>query len=145
MPVIQTEIRAADILAEYQSRQDIFVFICYAIAHKLNEKYGMTPGDHSYCYPYHWLNAHAGVGTLSNQIDIQLREFIRKLNPQLVMPGSTFGGFFLSWGGTTVTINKNGTPEEIELKSGNHQFRQQFLEFIVEMDPEAVFSVNLQF
>jgi hypothetical protein len=145
MPVIQTEIRVADILTQYQSHSHSFVFICYAIAYKLNEEYEMVRGDYSYGYPYHWLNAHAGDNVLSNQIDFQLREFIRKLNPQLVMPGSIFGGFFLEYGGSTVFINKNGTPEKIKLSADSHKFRQQFLKFIVEMDPEAVFSVNLQF
>lgn len=145
MPIIQTEIRVADILAEYQAHNDAFIFICYAIAHKLNEKYDLVHGEHNYCYPYHWISAHAGMHALSNQINSQLHEFVRKLNPNIFIPGLTFGDFFLMYGGATAHINNNGVLKEIELAASNHKFREQFLEFIVEMDPEAVFSVNLQF
>ena len=146
MPRIQTEIRVSDILAMYQSRADKFIFMCYAIANKLNEKHQFYPGgDHGFCTPYHWLNSVAGTGALSRQIDRQLKDFVYKLNPELRF-WNTFGEFFIEYGGKTVAIYKSGMPINpmlIELATGNHSFRQQFLEFIVAMDPQAVFTVDI--
>ena len=101
---IHTEIRVADILALYD---DIvygrFMFICYAIAHLMNEKLKMMPewdgAEHTFSSAYDGVTMRYSTqltNPMSDQVNAQCFAFMARLGfPVVLSEYDTLGDFFL--------------------------------------------------
>ena len=112
-------------------------FICYGLAKMLNAEFKFTQDDRAWvCFSE--LERRFGTCTFSNQINRQLWKFLVDLgfqNEHETHYGFDFVDFYVQTEGRT---KYNVTFEE-----GMREFRIQIMEFIVAMDPNAVFEIDL--
>ena len=144
---IQTEIRIADLLPIFEDEiiYGRFMFVCYAIGHTLNEKFKLIPEselDQEYFgVPYERIGMVYGQSSLSDQVNAQLFSFMARLGIPNRRKWECLGDFFLEHNSDTFTL---ASGEQFTLPHWSHDFRRELLKQILKMDPEAVFSINLQ-
>lgn len=149
---LMSEIRAADLLALYENEKAYgrFMFICYGIAHLLKEKFKFgaewdgTPVALGEAYDE--ITIHYGsfgdyYNPLSDQVNAQAFEFMERLGLRVDRDAyNSVGDFFMDRCGVDLAWNGDG-PFTVPVWS--HDFRAKLLKHIVDMDPHAVFSINL--
>jgi hypothetical protein len=157
---IQTEVRVADILKlMMESGEPVRFYVCHHIAYLICDKLALLPGYDEYykqhsmgmlypseatSIPYFFLVSDADGETkeipnqydLSHQVVSQINQWIKKLH----------GDRFETYDAELSTMfllhyanNTHGLPSIWWNRIG----RINFLKTILEIDPEAVFSVNL--
>lgn len=141
---IQTEIRVADLMNLYnnESVYDRFIFICYAIAHLINEKYNIIPDPEFFGESYDMISAVYGDDSLSTQVNAQAFTFMERMGmPANCSDWPTVGEFYLAHAGQTINLLSG---DEFKIPSiGSHDFRAKLLNQILKMDSGAVFTINL--
>lgn len=141
-PHIQTEIRIADLVPLYEN-EDVhgrFMFICYAIAHKLNEEFQFVKHSDIFAESYDEIGAIYGVNALSWQINTQAFAFMARLGMPNVRQWPTVGDYFLENIGGHYNLT---TGVVFQIPAWSHDFRCELLKHILKMDPDAVFSISL--
>jgi hypothetical protein len=139
---IQTEIRIADLVPLYENEDahGRFMFICYAIAHKLNEQFQFIEGADIFADPYDEIGTIYGDHALSWQINNQAFAFMQRLGMPNVRGWSTVGDYFLE---NTKEYHNLTTGEVFRIPAWSHDFRRELLKHILKMDPDAVFTISL--
>jgi hypothetical protein len=112
-------------------------FICYGLAKMMNAEFNFTHDDRAWaCYAE--LERKFGISTFSNQINRQLWQFLVKLgfqNEHVTFYGFDFVNFYIHTAGRT--------KYNVTFEDGMREFRIQIMEFILALDPNAVFDIDL--
>ena len=152
---IQTEIRFADILALLKTKNVKF-YLCHHVAYMIRDKLALIPGynermkevreENSAWFaetleyemrsgPFYFIYDKHLPNSLEEQVVGQLNAWMVKLNPEIDVC-NFYNRSLHTWGlKQAIGDNKNHL--------GNRESRVALLEKILEIDPEAVLSVNL--
>lgn len=153
---IQTEVRFADILALMKANKVKF-YLCHHVAYMIRDKLALIPGyeqrmkeirednvawfrDETLEYemasaPFYFIYEKHLPNSLEEQVVGQLNAWMVKLNPE-IKECDLYRRSLHSWG-----LNQAIGVYENDL--GTRGVRVALLEKILEIDPEAVLSVNL--
>lgn len=133
---IQKQIPVSAVLQFFRDTTDVR-FICYGLAKMLNNELNFTHDDRGWvCYSA--LEQIFGVCKFSNQINHQLWRFLVKLGfkqEHETHYGFDFVDFYCQMEGRT--------KFNVDFEDGMREFRIQIMEFILKLDPNAVFEIDL--
>jgi len=113
-------------------------FICYGLAKMMNAEFNFTPAGSAAWACYAELERKFGINTFSNQINRQLWQFLVNLgfqNEHETHYGFDFVDFYIYTSGRT--------KYNVTFEDGMREFRIQIMEFILALDPNAVFDIDL--